>query len=92
MIHTLLFKPCDMPMCQFGRKACCISWNGGGTHGIDGLRGQRGYDDIKAKNGKEGMPEWKQFIHVQNKRNTDLCSGRAMNLAVTKQFLLFEGI
>ena len=67
----LIDERLNMTVHQLGRITDRIAWNRMLSKGIQCLAGTIAQDDLIAKIGKEGMPEGKVVIQIQNKRNPD---------------------
>ena len=87
-LQALIDERLNMTVHQLGRITDCITWYRMLSKGIQCLAGTIAQDDLIAKIGKEGMPEGKVVIQIQNKRNPDFPSD-AGNPLQLQQFLIF---
>ena len=77
-----------MTVHQLGRITDRIAWNRMLSKGIQCLAGTIAQDDLIAKIGKEGMPEGKVVIQIQNKRNPDFSPDAGYPLQL-QQLIIF---
>ena len=87
-LQALIDERLNMTVHQLGRITDRITWNRMLSKGIQCLAGTIAQDDLIAKIGKEGMPEGKVVIQIQNKRNPDFPPD-AGNPLQLQQLLIF---